>query len=37
VELIQAVDAAGNFVAFWDDVYFGPHPTPVELVSFSAE
>lgn len=37
VELIQSVDGAGTFQAFWDDVYFGPDPTPVELTGFTAE
>ena len=37
VELIQSINGAGTFQAFWDDVYFGTDPTPVELVGFTAE
>jgi len=37
VELIQAVDDTGDFIAYWDDIYFGPDPTPVELRSLSIE
>lgn len=37
IELIQSISGAGTFQAFWDDVYFGPDPTPVELTGFTAE
>jgi hypothetical protein len=37
VELIQSVDAAGTFQAFWDDVYFGTTPTAVAIETFDAE
>lgn len=37
VELIQSIAGPGTFTAYWDDVFFGPDPTPAELVSFAAE
>jgi len=37
VELIQTVDGPGDFIAYWDDIFFGSDPTPVELQSLSIE
>lgn len=37
IEVIQSVSGAGTFAAFWDDIYFGPDPTPVTLERFDAE
>ena len=37
LDLVQSVDNTGTFQAFWDDIYIGPHPTPVELTGFAAE
>ena len=37
IELIQSIDDTGNFIAYWDDIYFGTDPTPVQIQSFSVE
>lgn len=31
IELIQSVDGAGTFTAYWDDIYFGPDPTALSV------
>ena len=37
VSLLITTPGAGTSVAWYDDVYFGPNPIPVELMGLSVE